>query len=48
MKLERLNTIPLKVYVIQDFVVGERLVKRGHVGDASVLFDSINSGNPNS
>ena len=45
-KLERLNTIPLKVYVIQDLVVGDRLVKRGRVGDASVVFDSIDIGAP--
>lgn len=43
-KLERLNTIPSKVYVIQDSVVGERLVKCPRVGDASVVFDSIGTG----
>ena len=46
-KLERLNTIPLKVYVIQDLAGEERLVKRRRVGDAPVVFDTIDIGEPN-
>ena len=38
--------MPLKVYVIQDLAVGERLVKRGCVRDAHVIFDSIDIGVP--